>query len=404
MTETRLVLDDPLLDGETMRVIGSAPYGGADIGEALDAARTISGTDLDSWFGAWSTLGDRVSALAADAAAAGHDETARLAFWRASSYYRTAGVMLIAAPLDPRLRDVTHRQTDMFQRGAALMAQPPELLKIPYEQTTLPGYFFAVDDDPRPRPTVILTGGYDGTVEELYFYNAAAALARGYNVLAFEGPGQGSVLIDQGLPMRPDWESVVGPVLDFALARKDVDPARVALIGLSLGGYLAPRAASVDHRLAACISDSGFYDMYAGFLNRLPPPMRAGYQAGDKEVIGQVTGMLEQLATQPTAGWALRRGMLVHQQPTPIAYVEATKDFSLVGRAGDIRCPTFVCNGENDPISVTAGELAAALTCEKEFVTFTAAEGAGDHCESGARTLFHARAFDWLDGVLHPDR
>ena len=96
--------------------------------------------------------------------------------------------------------------------------------------------------------------------------------------------------------------------------------------------------------------------------------------------------------------------MLVQQQPTPIAYVEATKDFSLVGRAGDIRCPTFVCNGENDPISVTAGELAAALTCEKEFVTFTAAEGAGDHCESGARTLFHARAFDWLDGVLHPDR
>ena len=62
---------------------------------------------------------------------------------------------------------------------------------IPYAGTTLPGYFFRAGPEPDPRPTVILTGGYDGTAEELYFSNGAAALARGYNVLAFDGPGQG---------------------------------------------------------------------------------------------------------------------------------------------------------------------------------------------------------------------
>ncbi len=402
MTTTRLVLKDELLDAQVLRTIGSAPYGGADIGEALAAARKVHGTDLDSWYEVWTALADRVSALAAEAAAAGMSETARLAYWRASSYYRTAGVMLMAAPLDQRLVESSHRQTATFRQGAELMDQPPEIVEIPYEDTTLPGYFFAVDDDPRPRPTVILTGGYDSTKEEGYFYNAAAALARGYNALVFDGPGQGAVLVAQSLPIRADWEAVVTPVVDYLIARPDVDGTRLALIGPSLGAYLAPRAASVEHRLAACIADCGTFDMYAGFLSRLPGPLRSGFEAGHHTSVVAVREMLDHLAKQPTAGWSLRRGMLVHGVDTPLDYVEAMKPFSLADHAGDIQCPTFVCNGENDDISATAPELVAALTCPKEFVTFTAAEGAGDHCESGARTLFHARAFDWLDALLHP--
>lgn len=402
MTTTRLVLKDELLDAQVLRTIGSAPYGGADIGEALAAARKVHGTDLDSWYEVWTALADRLSALAAEAAAAGMSETARLAYWRASSYYRTAGVMLMAAPLDQRLVESSHRQTATFRQGAELMDQPPEIVEIPYEDTTLPGYFFAVDNDPRPRPTVILTGGYDSTKEEGYFYNAAAALARGYNALVFDGPGQGAVLIDRSLPIRADWEAVVTPVVDYLIARPDVDGTRLALIGPSLGAYLAPRAASVEHRLAACIADCGTFDMYAGFLSRLPGPLRSGFEAGHHTSVVAVREMLDHLAKQPTAGWSLRRGMLVHGVDTPLDYVEAMKPFSLADHAGDIQCPTFVCNGENDDISATAPELVAALTCPKEFVTFTAAEGAGDHCESGARTLFHARAFDWLDALLHP--
>jgi pimeloyl-ACP methyl ester carboxylesterase len=402
MTTHRLVMKDELLDAQVLRTIGSAPYGGADIGEVLGAARTIHGTDLDSWFAAWNSLADRVAALATEAEAAGNNETARLAHWRASSYYRTAGVMLMAAPLDQRLVDSSHRQTATFQAGAALLDQPPEIIDIPFEDTSLPGYFFAVDGDDRPRATVILTGGYDSTKEEGYFYNAAAALARGYNALIFDGPGQGAVLIDQGMPLRADWESVVTPVVDYAITRADVDPDRLALIGPSLGAHLAPRAASVEHRLAACIADCGTFDMYAAFLSRLPGPLRSGFDAGHHSAVSAVGTMLEHVAKQPTAGWSLRRGMLVHGVVTPVAYVEATKPYSLAGRAAEITCPTFVCNGENDDISASAPELVAALTCPHEFVTFTAAEGAGDHCESGARTLFHARAFDWLDALLHP--
>ena len=117
--------------------------------------------------------------------------------------------MLMAEPLDERLRISNARQTEAFQQGAALLVQPPEVLAIPYEGATLPAYHFRVDGDQRARPTVVLVGGYDGTAEELYFLNGCAALARGYNVLAFDGPGQGAALLQHGLVLRPDFETVV---------------------------------------------------------------------------------------------------------------------------------------------------------------------------------------------------
>lgn len=402
MTDAHVVLKDDLLDGQVLRLLGATPYGGADVAEVLAAARTIKGTDLDSWYDAWTALGDRVDALGSASQQAGDVESAKLAYWRASNYYRTAGSMLMGLPVDPRLADSLHRCRETFRRGAALLDQPPEILGIPFEGTTLPGYFFRVDAAATPRATVITMGGYDSVVEEQYFFNAAAALARGYNVLMFDGPGQGTVLVDQGLAMRADWEAVVTPVVDYALTRADVDPSRLALVGLSLGAFLAPRAASAEHRLAACVADCGTYDMYAGFLARLPGPLRSGFEAGNRLEVAAVREMLDSLAKKPTAGWSLRRGMQVHQVDSPLAYIEAMKPYSLVGRAEQIQCPTWVCNAEGDDISASATELVAALTCPHEFVTFTAAEGAAAHCESGARTLFHARMFGWLDGILHP--
>jgi hypothetical protein len=90
-------------------------------------------------------------------------------------------------------------------------------------------------------------------------------------------------------------------------------------------------------------------------------------------------GASPDLERKPAAGWALRRGQQVHGAADP------------------------VCNAEGDDISQSAPQLVAALTCENEFVTFTASEGAGDHCEAGARTLCHARSFGWLERTLRSD-
>jgi dienelactone hydrolase len=399
---THLALKDELLDAQTLRAVGVAPYGGADIAECLTTASAVTGTDLTSWHAAWTSRANTVLGLAETEQAAGRVESARLAFFRASTYFRTAGVMLMSAPLDPRLVDSYARQTTAFRCGAALLAAPPEILSIPYEGTTLPGYFFTAGPDDVKRPTVILTGGYDGTAEELYFSNGAAALARGYNVLAFDGPGQGSALVQQGLVMRPDWEAVIRPVVDYLLARPDVDPSRVALIGLSLGGYLAPRAASEEHRLAACVADCGSFDLFAAALRRIPGPLAGGVTHGDRLQAVVLRQVLKAIANKPTAGWTLRRGQLVHGVASPFDYLLALREYSLRDHAGKISCPVLVCAAEGDDISASAPELFEALNSEKAYILFTAAEGAGDHCEAGARALYHARSFGWLDNLLRP--
>lgn len=153
---THLVVKDELLDAQTLRAVGVAPYGGADVGECLATAGRVKGTDLTSWHDAWTSTAAATLALAEGEAAAGRAASARLAFWRASSYFRTAGVMLMGGPVDPRLVESCARQTSAFRRGAALLDNPPEVLQIPYEGTTLPGYFFSAGQRPDHLPDVRL--------------------------------------------------------------------------------------------------------------------------------------------------------------------------------------------------------------------------------------------------------
>ena len=399
---TRLLLKDELLDAQLLRAVGAAGYGGADLGECLATARRIDESDLGSWFEQWSTTARMVARLAESEAAAGNRVSARLAYLRASAYHRTAGVMLLGAPMDQRLVSAYRAQADLFTAAMGLMELPAGRIEIPFEDTTLPGYFLSATVDSGPRATVILTGGYDGTAEELYFANGAAALARGYNVLAFDGPGQGRVLTEQHRVIRADWENVITPVIDYALRRGDVDGDRMALIGLSLGAHLAPRAASAERRLADCVADCGAYDLYDAFLTRLPGPLANPALIGRKRVRGALAKILERLAAKPTAGWGLRRGMLVHGVDDPLTYIDALGEFTLKGRAAQIRCPTWVCSAEGDDISASAPQLVDDLTCEKTYVHFTAAEGANDHCEQATRALYHSKSFGWLDNKLHP--
>jgi Alpha/beta hydrolase family len=396
------LMKDELFEAQLLRAVGYAPYGGADAGECLAAARQITGTNLDSWHYAWMATAARLYRQAEVSAAAGRVASARSGFFRAANYFRTAGLFAMGVPVDPRLAEAHRREADSFRRGAALLAVPPEIVQIPYEGSFLPGYYFRADADAAPRATIILTTGYDGTAEELYFANGAAALQRGYNVLAFDGPGQGTMLIDRGVPLRPDWENVITPVVDYLLARPDADPARIVLTGLSLGGYLAPRAATAEHRLAACISDCGPYDVFDAIARRLPGFLARQLPNGNPALLRLLGRLVRAVMNKPTAGWAMRRNLMAHGLSDPLEYFKIAPQYSLKGIEDRITCPTFVCSAEDDDLSTDARKLYDALTCPKRYYQFPSAEGSGQHCESGARTLFHQHAFDWLGQVLHP--
>ncbi|MGA7469532.1 MAG: alpha/beta fold hydrolase [Halobacteriota archaeon] len=395
----KIIFDDEQFSFQLLRVLGDAVNGAADIGECLSTANRIKEGDFESWHDEWLKTARRIHAVADANLAAGHRVSACEAYRRASNYYRAAEFYLHGDPTDPRITKLSGASAECFRRGIQLQVPPVEMVEVPYDGTTLPAHFYRVDESEAPRPTLILHSGFDGTIEELHG-TAMAAARRGINCLTFEGPGQGRVIREQGLPFRPDWEHVVTSVVDHVQTLPGVDPTKIALMGLSMGGYLAPRAAAFEHRLVACVANGGIFDFSA---NQVPPGMssaellgfiRQDAAAADKEIWKAAEANTE-------VRWGIQNGMFTFKAATPSEYLLKASEFELTGVAEQITCPTLVVDAEAEhSFAGEAKKLYDALRCPKEFMLFTAEEGAEEHCQIGAAMISQERIFGWLEDVL----
>ncbi len=396
-TLTGVAFANEHFDGQFVRAIDTIPYGGADFGEAFVTAKLIGESDHDAWYTRWSALADRVMTDAARSLSAGHRVSAREGFLRAATYYRTSGCFLLAPPLDERLVASYTKQKDAFRRASELLDETFMPVSITVDGHELEAYFATPAGD-GPFPTILMVGGYDGTKEETYFAGGAAALRRGYAILLIDGPGQGGALIEQGLHFRPDWEAVVTPQVDWLLTRPEVDAARIVALGRSWGGYLAPRAATAEHRLGAVIADAPQYAAGAGARYLLPVQYQDQFETGDPGVLN--AALYAAMAASPDLAFTMNRGMLAHGFATPLEYLRGCAPYTLEGIAANITCPVLLTTGESDPRNRGAQSLFDALTAPKKHIRFTDAEGAGLHDEAGAAALFSQRVFDWLDETL----
>jgi pimeloyl-ACP methyl ester carboxylesterase len=395
---------DPLHEEFGNFALGIVPYGGADVGQVEALAKQVGDGDGDAFYEAWRGVGDRLVEQAEEAEKKGHTQSARESYLRAAGYFGVAYHPIYGKPVDPRLVETFKLEIESFEKALALGDPPIEPMGIPYADTEMPGYLIPAKGNPDGKaPLLISTNGYDATVAGMYFALGMAAAEHGYHCLLFDGPGQGKLLIEEGMTMPGDWETVVTPVVDFALGLDLVDPDRIALTGWSLGGYLAPRAASAEHRLAACIADPGLAGIMDGLRARasqfgIPQEQADALPDADAETLGKLE---EALTSNPAGQWSIvKRGYWVNGGDDFASWLKAVAPYTMEGRYESIQCPTLITYGENDPLGQGAPAFHEQLRCKKKLIEFRAEDGAGDHCEMLNRPLLNRVVFDWLDEVL----
>ncbi|MCK9159025.1 MAG: dienelactone hydrolase family protein [Bacteroidaceae bacterium] len=396
----KLHFQDQAFSFELLRAATYAGYQGAEIGECLAIASKIKEGDFNSWFEGWRNMAQKIESIANDCLRKNHKVSAREAFLRAHNYYRTGEFFLDGT--DPRRSENFEKSVATFEQAMALMNTHFENIRIPYEGTSLKGYFYgAFDYDKNPklhRPTLLFIGGYDSTLQELYFCGAASAVKRGYNCLIFECPGQGEALRKQNLFMRHDAEVPVGAAINYLEKRDDVDMNKIALLGMSLGGYFAPRAAAFDHRIKACIAFNVFYDTFESTVNQNPQLLQIlSLPNEQKEAL-----LAKAEEHNSNLRWMLNNGKWVFGLKHRYEVFEEMKKASLKGVAEKIECPILLTMGETDHF-VSADQLNAligAIKAPKTIRVFTKEEGAEEHCQEGNHALFHQVMFDWLDEIF----
>lgn len=386
-------------------VLGATYHQGADVGEALATAARIKDRDANAWVREWLATAEGCNAAAREAQAADRRVSALASYRRAATYFSTALYLFAHAAENEWERElqIWRRQRECWDRAVDLLPVPGERVAIPYEETTLPGYFFRAPDSApgERRPLVVMNNGSDGATSQMFVEGGAAAAARGYHWMTFDGPGQQAAFFEQGIPFRSDWEAVLTPVLDAMLQRPDVDHERVAVIGISQAGYWVPRALAFEHRPAAAVVDPGVTDVSASWMQRLPQVMHNQLREGKRTAFDREMRMVERISPDVAATLAFRGRPFGLNGGSRFDLYEAVAAYRLQGEEQQITTPLLITAPEDEQFwPGQSRELYDRLPGPKELVSFSSHEGAERHCEPMAAALRETRVFDWLETQL----
>ncbi|MFH1138874.1 MAG: alpha/beta fold hydrolase [Pseudomonadota bacterium] len=283
------------------------------------------------------------------------------------------------------------RSASDFEQGLKELAIKHDVWRVPYENKELKAIYYPAGEGLAAGPLLVVHGGYDSTQEELFFFVVAAARERGYSCLTFAGPGQGDALREYGLLFTPEWEKPTGAVLDL-FTEKYGRPPKIVLIGLSLGGYLAPRAAAFDHRIDGVVAHNVCFDFREAALRQMPGWVKGLYEHG---YIGTVNMLMNlKMKIDPGLRWGVQNAAWTMGANSPGEVPALFDQYNLRDEADKITGDVLITAGEQDhffPVEQVA-EFEQALVNARSVSArvFTEDEGGHEHCQTGALILFHA--------------
>lgn len=321
-----------------------------------DVQRTLARISRwEDWCREWSATAAVHEERAKEHERQGHTISAGEAYIMAGVCYHWAKFRWVED--EAQYHEAHRKSVETFWKGLKYLDPTAERLEIPLENITMPAHLRRPQGGSRP-PVVILLGGSDSIKEEFYYW-AGVFLKRGMATLAMDGPGQGETR--DKMPVRHDFEKAVSAAIDFLERRDDVDASTVGVIGQSMGGYYAPRAAAFDQRIKAAVA-------LGGALKVTPSP----------ELVQRVT----------------RWQMFTHWCQTPEEVVEKAARRNLEGVISNIRCPLLVVAGKLDalqPWTVTE-ELARAAGEAAQFVLYEE----GNHVMQNIPYKYQPLVGDWM--------
>jgi dienelactone hydrolase len=323
-----------------------------------DFERITRGLDhWSDWCDAWCAVAAEHRLLAEEAEAEGRLRSAGQHFAQAAVYYHFAKFLFVQHPTQMR---AAHTEAVRCLDGALPYLDPPgRRVEIPYDGARLVGVLRLPSTGRGAHPVVVMIPGLDSTKEE-FRTTEALFLERGVGTFSVDGPGQGEAEYD--LPIRADWEKPGAAIIDAVTRIEGVDPRRIAVWGISLGGYYAPRVAAGDERVKACVALAGPYNLGACW-DDLPALTREAFRV---------------------------RSHLPNAEQAR-AYAQT---LGLEGHAPSIRCPLLVVAGKRDRLF--PWQDAERLAAEAEGPTTLLLLENGNHGCMNVAALHRYKTADWV--------
>lgn len=360
---------------------------GARMGEVDEVSRPLldiasKGADAgtEAFLTAWSGLAGRLIGLAREDEARGRLLSAGEKYGRASTYLTTAERLQRQGASG---REAAYRtMLDCFASYMRLGGEPSERVEVPYEGKPLACYFYPGQATVHaPAPCMIFVNGLDSTKEMIYRSGFAQALARrGASTLMVDQPGVGEALRLHGLAAVPQAERWASVLVDYLQGRPDVRPDRIGIMGWSLGGYYAPRAAAFEPRLQCCVAWGANYNWGELQKRRLA-----------REGSNPVPHYWEHVQ------W-------VWGAKSMEEFMALTPSISLEGVLHQIRMPALVTHGSNDrqiPIEYAHRTFDELVNSPKrELKIYTAQEGGIEHVSIDAQDNARDYIADWVSETL----
>jgi len=375
-----------------LHAFGSARWGGAEVDELHRTGLRLRARvgDDQTWFAEWTATAHAVERAGRERAERGRRASAAAYLFRAANYFHI-GERFLQPKTAPGLA-AYRRGVECFHDAASMARRPCiEPVEIPYEGGALPALFVhaegpadSANGGGRASPAVVFLDGFDITKEIQYFKGIADLAVRGIACLIVDGPGNGEAIRFRGLTLHHETERYATAAYEFLARREDVDPSRVGIMAISLGGYYAPRAAAYEPRFAACIAWGAQWDYHAVWKERLERLAR-----GDAPALSVPWEHLLWIFGVRTPEEALRR----------------LEGFRLDGVVQKIVCPFLLLHGQGDsqiPMATAQRCFNAVGSARKTFKVFTYEEGGYHHCQVDNMSVATAYMWDWLEDIFGP--